>query len=157
MSKKKKNDPVVDIEMEIIEATAHLEELKKKQEKLKLKSLIESHFNSLPQSIENIAAHIAIRTEEPIVILFDYVEDRFHLYYKDNICCSSECAYNESGNYVSNLFEVEYICSFDQTFDESSMDYRNYFGCVITPDGDEYTIEPLKINMDGKIVFTEEN
>jgi len=153
----KKNDKKVeDIEFEILAAESHLADLKKKKAKLNKNNFRTTHFSELPSSIENIAAHIAIRNNESVVVLFCYDTDEFRIYYKNHLL-REEDIFNDSGNHVTTSFDVEHICEFALDFDEElAIDYFNYFGCVITPDGDEYTIEPLKINTDFQIVFEED-
>lgn len=151
----KKNDKKVeDIEFEILAAESHLADLKKKKEKLNKNNFRTTHFCELPSSIENIAAHIAIRVEKPVVILSCYVTGKFRIYYKNHLL--REDIFNDSGNHVTTSFDVEHICEFTLNFPESAIDYFNYFGCVIIPNVDEYTIEPLKINSDYQIVSEED-
>lgn len=151
---KKKDKTVEDIEFEILAAEARLEVLKKKKAKLDKNNFRTTNFNNLLSSIENIAAHIAIRVEEPVVILSCFVTDKFIIYYKNSLL--GEEIFNEHGNHITTRFDIEPVCEFSHKSHEQILDYIAYFGCVINPDGDEYSIESMKINSDGQIVFEED-
>jgi hypothetical protein len=143
----KKNDKKVeDIDFEILEAEARLEVLKKKKERLENKVVNYTQFNDLPESIENIAAHIAIR-EHSCIYIIKYL-DSFELFSPEQLA-DSMIEYDSEGI-------VHIDCSWN-SFSFGKYIYEMvapFFGCVIIPkNGNEYTIEPLKIKHGGEIVL----
>jgi hypothetical protein len=147
MGKIQTND--LDEQIRLVEKT--LSTLKKQKEEQERKTrLIDSNFENLPKSIENIAAHICIRTQEKIFVVFKYLEDCFYIdgdngdyYFDDNGICKVR---DDAAPYA--FLPMMYN-------DSSAVNFRHYFGCVFVPVGEDmYTIESFKIDTkDGSIIL----
>jgi hypothetical protein len=153
MSKKNNSKNKDDIDFQILQAEVRLEKLKKQKEKLKNKTVKTTQFTNLPESIENIAAHIAIRLRNPVLIMWEYDNICFNIYNCFDIALGDyEIAFDLEGTHRE--FNVTPIAHFGlNELEDISI---KWFGCVIVPNNDEYTIRPLKINKDAVIVFEED-
>lgn len=146
----KKNDKKVeDIEFEILQAEVRLDKLKKQKEKILNKPVTKTQFENLPESVETIAAHIAIRLGRKVLILWEYDDISFHIY-DSNAFSLKDYDILFDGEGKHRIHNTSPICLF--SLNEGEDITIKWFGCVIIPNGNEYTIEPLKINKDGDVV-----
>lgn len=146
---KKKDKKVEDIEFEIRQAEVRLEDLKQLKQQILNKPVTETQFENLPESIEAISAHIAIRLGRKVLILWEYDDISFHIYDSNEFSLSDyDILFDGEGKHRIHNASPIGIFSLNEGEDITI----NWFGCVITPNGDEYTIEPLKINKDGDVV-----
>lgn len=133
-----------DLDFEILMAQKRLDELKLKKLDFANRIVRKTQFDNLPESIENIAAHIAIREGASIYIIDAH--DSYELFTVHQLA-STNISFNDEGNvYIDDSWES---IGFSKYIEERTVPY---FGCVIIPDGDEYTIEPLNINSSGEIL-----
>lgn len=148
MSKKIEN-----IEKTIQKLESKLESLKGQKEKQDRDArLIDSQFENLPKTIENIVAHICISVKEKIFVVFPFEGDSFYVdnnldMYKFNGL--GRCFVNSDGGPYPHPYaylpvdEVDFLCN------------PINFGCVVVPvEKNMYRIEPFKIDPEnGEIIL----
>lgn len=143
----------VSLDEQIRLAEKTLSDLKQKKEDEEAKnSVIETRFENLPKSIENIAAHICIRRELAVIVIFDFTTATFQILDPDNF----HCWFNNYEKCISD--GVGCLAEFDINDDESFMEFGKYFGCkFVFVEKDMYQIEPLKVDTrSGEIILEED-
>lgn len=150
MGKKKKNEMCeADIEFEIQETEVLLDKLKQMKQQILNKPVTETQFENLPESVEAIAAHIAIRLGSKVLILWEYDDISFHIYDSDVFSLKDyDILFDGEGKH--RIHTASPICYF--SLNEGEDITIKWFGCVISPNGEEYTIKPLNLNRDGNVV-----
>lgn len=141
MSKKNK----IDFDMEIQKLETKLNSLKHEKECQERNArLVESCFENIPNSIENIVAHLCIREREKVVVVFDSLSKNFCIEYASAVGEYFEFDYLGRGKVLG---EVTGFIAIQKIINESLQDFLNYFGCVFEPVGkDMYKVEPFQID-----------
>src|SRR5574343_395237 len=130
----------VSLDEQIRLAEKTLLNLKAEKEKQELKPwLIDSQFVNLRKSIENIAAHICIRNQENVFVVFEYVCESFYI---DN---NTDNFWFDDSDYCKERESLPYAHLPFGDNDGSLTNYHRYFGCIFIPvEKDKYTIESFK-------------
>lgn len=143
---------MIDIDETIANLENQLAEMRKLKEIETKKNYRKSFFKTLPESIENIAAHISLRENKKIVILFDSHDEEFRFIHDDGQAFG-DYGFDDDGNIWG------FTCDqyFPITDSESVENFtKNFFGCVITPKNGEYTIDSFLIDENNCIVLPED-